>query len=141
VSGDDPLTSAPPAARLLGRRVLSADHRRGVVELEFHAAPEFLNRHGQVMGGMLAAMLDSTVGCAAVAALPGQSVVTLTMNVTYLRPAAAGPMRASGRVVHRGRSIAFADGELRDQSGEVVASATATLRIVRPESRSGPRTL
>jgi uncharacterized protein (TIGR00369 family) len=131
VSGDDPLAATPPAARLLGRRVLTADRQRGAVELEFQATQEFVNRHGHVQGGMLAAMLDSAVGCAAVAALAGQSVVTLTMNVTYLRPAAAGPMRASGRVVHRGKSIAFADAELRDHSGEVVATATATLRIVR----------
>jgi uncharacterized protein (TIGR00369 family) len=132
VSADDPLTRTPPAARLLGRRVLSADRHAGVVELEFQAPPEFANRHGQVMGGMLAAMLDSTVGCAAVAALGGQSVVTLTMHVTYLRPAAIGPLRGSGRVVHRGRSIAFAEGELHDSGGAVVATATATLRIVRP---------
>ncbi len=131
MSGEDPLAVMPPAARLLGRRVLATDRERGAVELEFHATPELLNRHGQVQGGMLAAMLDSTVGCAAVAGLSGQSVVTLTMTVTYLRPAAAGPIHAEGRVVHRGGSIAFAEGALRDRSGEVVATATATLRIVR----------
>jgi uncharacterized protein (TIGR00369 family) len=131
VSDDDPLAATPPAARLLGRRVLSADRNTGAVELEFQGRPEFANRHGQVQGGMLAAMLDSTVGCAAVAALGGQSVVTLTMHVAYLRPAAAGPIRASGRVVHRGGSIVFADGELRESGGQVVATATATLRIVR----------
>jgi len=131
---DDPLTQTPPAARLLGRRIVSTDRRAGVVELEFQALPEFANRHGGVMGGMLAAMLDSTVGCAAVATLGGQSVVTLTMHVTYLRPAAIGTIHARGRVVHRGGSIAFAEGELRDRSGEVAASATATLRIVRPTS-------
>jgi uncharacterized protein (TIGR00369 family) len=129
VSGD-PLATTPPAARLLGRRIIHADRERGAVELEFRATPRFLNRHGQVQGGMLAAMLDSTVGCAAVAGLGGKSVVTLTMHVTYLRPAAAGRMRASGRVVHRGRVIAFAEAALRDVSGEVVASAVATLRIV-----------
>jgi len=54
------------------------------------------------------------------------------MHVTYLRPATIGPLRASGRVVHRGGSIAFAEGELHDPGGGVVATATATLRIVRP---------
>jgi uncharacterized protein (TIGR00369 family) len=134
VSTDDPLARTPPAARLLGRRVLSTDRHGGTVELEFQAPPEFANRHGQVQGGMLAAMLDSTVGCAAVAALGGQSVVTLTMHVTYLRPAAIGPLRGRGRVLHRGSSIAFAEGELHDRDGVVVATASATLRIVRPAS-------
>ena len=131
MSDDDPLSATPPAARLLGRRVLAADRERGVAELEFDARPEFMNRHGQVQGGVLAAMLDSAVGCAAVAALAGQSVVTLTMHVTYLRPAVAGPIRAVGRIVQRGRSIVFADAELHDGSGEVVATAVATLRIVK----------
>jgi len=134
MSGADPLATTPPAARLLGRRVVRADRDRGAVELEFDATPRFLNRHGQVQGGMLAAMLDSTVGCAAVAGLAGKSVVTLTINVTYLRPAAAGRIRASGRIVHRGRVIAFAEAELRDPGGEVVASAVATLRIVTARS-------
>src|SRR5262249_8864234 len=71
---DDPLAANPPAARLLGRRVIAVDRQHGAVELAFTAAPDFANRHGFVQGGMLAAMLDSTVGCAAVAALDGQSV-------------------------------------------------------------------
>lgn len=131
---DDPLAANPPAARLLGRRVITVDRQHGAVELAFTATPAFANRHGYVQGGMLAAMLDSTVGCAAVAALDGQSVVTLTMNVTYLRPAVVGPIDASGRIVHRGGSVVFASGELRDGAGVVVASATATLRIVRAKS-------
>jgi len=131
MSGDDPLAAMPPAARLLGRRIIAVDRQHGAVELAFTATAEFANRHGHVQGGLLAAMLDSTVGCAAVAALDGGSVVTLSMNVTYLRPAAIGPLHGGGRVVHRGGSTIFANGELRDSDGAVVASATATLRIVR----------
>lgn len=137
MSGDDPLVVRTPVARLLGRRVLEADRTAGVVELAFRATKQFINRHGYVQGGMLAAMLDSAVGCAAVAALPGQSVVTLTMNVSFLRAAEAGPMRARGRVVHRGKSIAFAEAELRDHTGEVVATATGTLRIRKGSSPRG----
>ena len=132
MTSDDPLAVLPPAARLLGRRVLDADREKGIVELEFEAGPDFRNRRGGVQGGMLAAMLDSTVGCAAVAGLPGESVATLAMNVSFLRPAMVGTIRATGRIVHRARSTIFAEGELRDGSGEVVATATATLRILRP---------
>jgi uncharacterized protein (TIGR00369 family) len=105
--------------------------QKGTVDLEFHAGADFRNRRGQVQGGMLAAMLDSTVGCAAVAGLGGQSVATLTMHVSFLRPAAVGTIRAQGRIVHRGRSTVFADAELRDASGEIVATASGTLRILR----------
>jgi uncharacterized protein (TIGR00369 family) len=132
--GDDPLDVVPPAARLLGRRLVSADRQQGIVELEFHAGPELRNRRDLVQGGMQAAMLDSTVGCAAVSVLDGGSVATQTLNVSFLRPAALGALRGRGRIVHRGRSTIFAEGELRDASGEIVATATATLRILRTKS-------
>jgi acyl-coenzyme A thioesterase PaaI-like protein len=49
-----------------------------------------------------------------------------------LRPAVPGRITGTGRVVHRGGSIAFLAGELRDDEGEVLATATATARIIRP---------
>ena len=132
MSGDDPLSVTPPAARLLGRTIRAVDRVAGRVELEFTAPPEFRNRNGTVQGGLLAAMLDSTVGCAVVSMLaPGESVVTLEMKVSYLRPAAPGAIQASGQVVQRGGAVAFAEGELRDPAGARLARATATLRILR----------
>ena len=54
---------------------------------------------------------------------------TISLNVQFLAPAAPGEMRGSGRVVRRGRDIAFLVGELRGPGGEVAASATATAVI------------
>ena len=73
------------------------------------------------------------MGPALVAALPGgQFVTTLELKVSFLRPARPGRITGTGRVVHRGGSIAFLAGELRDQAGELLATATATARIIRP---------
>lgn len=132
MASDDPFATPAPAAALLGRTVLSADRERGVVELGFTATKQFRNRMGNVQGGMLAAMLDSTLGCAAVATLaPPASVMTLSMAISFLRAAAPGALRGHGRVSRRGRSIIFAEAELRDAAGELVATASGTLRIVR----------
>lgn len=133
----DALAVTPPAAALLGRTVLAADREHGVVELGFTATRQFRNRMGNVQGGLLAAMLDSALGCAAVSMLPATaSVMTLSMNVSFLRAAAPGALRAQGRVRRRGRSIIFAEAELRDASGEIVATATGTMRVVRSEDPS-----
>jgi uncharacterized protein (TIGR00369 family) len=135
MSGDDPLAQTPPAAALLGRTVLSVDRAHGVVELGFTAPEAFRNRHGKVQGGLLAAMLDSTLGCAAIAMLsPPAGVVTLSMSVSFLAAAPTGALRGSGRVRRRGRSVIFADAELRDAGGELVATASGTLRVVRGDS-------
>ncbi len=84
-----------------------------------------------MQGGFLAAMLDDTLGPALATTLdPDQFAVTLDLNVSFLRPAA--PATGTGRVVHRGGSIAFLAGELRDATGAVLATATATARIIRP---------
>jgi uncharacterized protein (TIGR00369 family) len=91
-------------------------------------------------GGFLAAMLDDTLGPALVATLPdGQFAPTLELKVSFLRPAAPG--RITGRVLHRGGSIAFLAGELRNEAGELLATATATARVIRPRqgSPSPPR--
>jgi uncharacterized protein (TIGR00369 family) len=120
-----------PAARLIGRKVTRTNRKTGEMWLQFRSQPSFLNRHGFVQGGLLAAMLDSTVGCTAMASLqPEESIVTLEMKVTYLRPAPSGILRGCGRILQRGRSILFVEGDLRDPKGNTLARASATLRVV-----------
>jgi uncharacterized protein (TIGR00369 family) len=87
---------------------------------------------GSVQGGFLAAMLDDTLGPALVATLPdGAFAPTLELKVSFLRPASPGRIIGTGRLVHRGGSIAFLAGELRDEAGNMLATATATARIIR----------
>jgi uncharacterized protein (DUF3084 family) len=49
--------------------------------------------------------------------------------VQFLRPARPGRLTGRGRVVRRGREVAFLAGELLDDSGQVVATAVATAQI------------
>jgi len=123
----------PPAADLLGWELLAVDPDAGTIEVAFAATERFLNPAGVVQGGLLAAMLDDTLGPALVATLgPGQFAPTADLHVQFLRPARPGRLVGRGRVVQRGRQLAFLSGELRDDDGgELVAVATATARIGR----------
>src|SRR5690242_16127506 len=125
--------SAPPAAaRTLGWTLLSVDPDAGTIEVAFDGAEAFANPLGVVQGGFLAAMLDDTMGPALVATLePDQFAPTLELKVNFLRPAKVGRLVGSARIVHRGGTIAFLEGVLRDENGEAVATATATARIVK----------
>ena len=119
----------PPAAALLGWKAIETDP--GHVRVEFQAKAEFYNPTGVVQGGFLAAMLDDTMGPAAMTLLGlGETVTTLEMKVSYLRPARAGRLIGEGRVVHKGRSVVFLEGSLSAEDGALVATATATSRIV-----------
>jgi uncharacterized protein (TIGR00369 family) len=80
-----------------------------------------------IQGGFLAGMLDEAMStaCVMVSGLTA-AAPTLEMKVSFLRPARAGKMRAVGRVVRWGRTIAFTEGELYDAEDRLVAKATAT---------------
>lgn len=120
-----------PVARLLGRTIRAVGPEAGTIEAEFHPREEFRNTTGTIQGGILAAMLDSTMGPALRLTLaPGEVAPTLELKVSFLRPAPVEPLIARGRVVHKARSIAFLEGDLRTAAGEVVATATATAWIV-----------
>ena len=89
-----------------------------------------------MQGGFLTAMLDDTVGPAATAALPaGQFTQTLEIKTSFLRPARVGPIFAEARVVHRGRDILFVEGFLSEGEGRILATATATMRIISLERK------
>jgi uncharacterized protein (TIGR00369 family) len=122
--------AAPPAAATLGWELVAVDPDAGTIEVAFTATEDFLNPFGTVQGGFLAAMLDDTLGPALVATLgPGQSAPTTDLHVQFLRPVSPGRLVGRGRIVRRGRDIGFLAGELLDESGTVVATATATARI------------
>lgn len=61
----------------------------------------------------------------------GQSAVTLEMKTSFVRPARPGKFVGEATLVHRTKSVAFAEGELRDESGELIATGSTTLRFVR----------
>ncbi|MEX2247311.1 MAG: PaaI family thioesterase [Dehalococcoidia bacterium] len=132
----------PPAEALLGWRAVRVEPGSGESEIEFDAREDFYNPAGNIQGGILAAMLDDTMGPAAVALIddPDVFLSTIEMKVSFIKPARAGKLTGHGRVVHRGRSIVFMEGRLVDAEGELIATATASARIVpmRPVEHAPP---
>jgi uncharacterized protein (TIGR00369 family) len=129
----------PPAAELLGWRLVEIDPGEGTIEVSFSATDQFLNPAGTIQGGFLAAMLDDTLGPALVATLgDGEWAPTTDLHVQFTKAAKPGELRASGRIVRRGRDVAFMAGELRDPEGDLVATATATAAIRRPPPPNVP---
>ncbi len=122
----------PPAAKLLGFELVSVDPQAGTIEVAFTASEQFLNPAGVIQGGLLAAMLDDTLGPALVATLSdGEWAPTTDLHVQFLSPARPGRLIGRGRVVRRGTQVAFLAGELSDEHRNVVATATATATIRR----------
>ena len=122
----------PPAAVTLGWELVAVDPEAGTIEVGFVATEAFLNPVGVVQGGFLAAMLDDTLGPALVATLgPGEFAPTTDLHVQFLRPVRPGRLVGRGRIVKRGQDVGFLAGELYDEAGDLVATATATAQIRR----------
>jgi uncharacterized protein (TIGR00369 family) len=122
-----------PAAQSLGKKVLELDPARGYIKASYHAGENFLNRGGRIFGGYLCAMLDSLCGHALrlTHREPDTPQVTLELKTSFIGRADVGTYVGEGWVRHRGKSIAFAEAELRNEAGEVVARASATLKVGR----------
>lgn len=125
---------APPCARLLGWHVLDCRPTDGWIRVGFLARQEFLNPAGYVQGGLLAAMLDDTMGPAVFTHTDGRLyTATIDMTVSYLAPAKPGPLFGEGQVVHLGSTVGFIEARLMDAAGAVVARATSSARLVAVE--------
>ena len=122
--------------RFFGLRVPFAAHcgvepvRMGGGQAEFRVALD--ERHenslGMAHGGLLLTLLDMALASAARSTLPDDStVVTVDMQSAFMAPA-RGVLTAQGRVAKAGRSIIFAEGEVRDAAGEICARATGVFR-------------
>lgn len=122
---------APPIAVTLGFELTEVSEGHAV----FSCTPgeHHYNPIGSVHGGLVSTLIDSCTGCAVHTTLPkGMAYSTVNLSVDMLRPVAAttGPMRAVGKVVHRGSRIAIATGEvIADKDGKVYARGQSTCLI------------
>jgi uncharacterized protein (TIGR00369 family) len=125
----------PPIMATLGVAGLEVEHGRIVFTLtpaEWHYNPI-----GSVHGGVIATLLDSATGCAVHSTLPaGTGYTSLDLAVKFLRPVSvrSGPLRCEGVLLHAGGRTALAEAKLTDRTGRLLAHATSTCLLLRPEA-------
>jgi uncharacterized protein (TIGR00369 family) len=140
-NGDDPRLQD-----VADRMARSAFHRwagielvrveAGEVEIALTAQPHHLNLLGTLHGGMLATVADTAMGLALRTKLePGTSQVTGQLNIHYLRTMRAGRVTGVGRVVKPGRQMGYAEAEVLDERGRLLARASSTFIVLRERDR------
>jgi uncharacterized protein (TIGR00369 family) len=90
------------------------------------------NPLGVVHGGLVCTLLDTVAGCAVHSTLPqGLGYTSIELKVNYLRAVRAdsGPLTAVGTVLKPGRRVAFAEGQVLDAAGRLVATASSSLLV------------
>jgi uncharacterized protein (TIGR00369 family) len=104
----------------------------GTVTFRCRPDESHYNPIGTVHGGLVCTLLDSALGCATHTTLPaGTGYTSIEIKVNYLRPVTvdSGPLICTGRVTKPGSRVAFAEGEVLDSRGRVVATASGSLLI------------
>jgi uncharacterized protein (TIGR00369 family) len=109
--------------------IQSEDLVDGSVALSLPTDASLHNEIGAVHGGVAMLLLDGAMGRAAGRTLePGQGCATIQFTAQFLAPA-QGRLRAVGRVVKRGRNVAFLEGECTREDGMLVARAIGSWAI------------
>jgi uncharacterized protein (TIGR00369 family) len=125
----------PPIALTLGMDLVELDDGRAVFAAE--PAEYHYNPIGVVHGGLAATLLDSATGCAVQTTLPkGVAYTTLELKTNFTRAITrdTGRVLCEAEVVHRGATIATAEGRLRAESdGKLLAHGTSTCLIIAPD--------
>lgn len=109
----------------------------GWVEGGFVPTELACNPHGIVQAGVHSVLLDAAINFAINSALSGKdrTKATLELKIETMRAALLGEHYAlRGDVVRMARQVAYGEGVVRDDSGEIVSRATATFLLHRPTS-------
>jgi uncharacterized protein (TIGR00369 family) len=109
----------------LGFRTLGVQGGAFVIELDLEA--RHMSRAARAHGGVLFSLLDTALGRAVIDELPpGRGCATVELKINYFRPVQTGTIRAAGRCVQRTKSLAYAEGDITNAEGKLLARATGT---------------
>ena len=120
-----------PIAGVLGFQMVEAEE--GFAAFVGTPSVDFYNPIGTVHGGWYGTLLDSCMACAVQTTLEqgtGYTTVEYSVNLVRAILEDTGPVRAEGRIVHRGRRMATAEGRMLDQAGKLLAHGTTTCMIM-----------
>ena len=122
-----------PFVQALGMQLWRFDG--GFAEVSLEVRPEMQNSWAVAHGGVVMTLLDVVMAHAARSvrdegehAAPG--IVTVEMKTSFMRPA-VGRLVATGHLLHGTTRMAFCEGSVHDESGQLCAHATGTFKFLR----------
>src|SRR3954466_13421281 len=131
-------------ARQAAMRMLGVTMERvtpGIVELSIPFREDLTQQHGFLHAGIVAAVVDSACGYAALSLMePGVAVLSVGFKVQLVAPARGMFFRARGEVIRAGRTLTVVSGEMRAYAeaprddaaeGELVTLLNGTMMTVR----------
>jgi acyl-CoA thioesterase len=109
--------SANPFFCQMGIEVVSAADGRAVLKMQVR--PDMHNGVGWLQGGLLVALADEAMALAIYTMLTdGEGIATISESTSFIRGVQEGVVYAEGRVIRKGRRVAFCESEVRAENDE-----------------------
>lgn len=89
------------------------------------------NIWGTIHGGVIASLVDATSGLSIIPLLnDNEMIITAGLQVQYFVPVNNGDLVGHGRVIHRGKRLAYAEANILDDHGKLIAKGNASFMIM-----------
>jgi len=121
---------ANPFFRLMGIDVVSIWEGNAVLRMEVR--PDMLNGVGWLQGGIFTALADEAMALALYSLLSQKEwIATISESTSFIRGVREGVLIAEGRVIKKGRRVAFAEGDVRldQQEKEILARTSGAFAV------------
>ena len=125
---------ANPFFRLMGIDV--GPFGKGEAMLSMQVRPDMLNGVGWLQGGLFTALCDEAMALALFTVLDeDEGIATISESTSFLQGIREGRITARGRVIKKGRSVAFLEGAVTNSDDGSLLSETMASFAVMPKRR------
>ncbi len=120
---------ANPFFMAMGIEVVSFGKDRAMLRMPVR--PDMVNGEGYLQGGLYTALADEAIVLAIYSELAsGETVATISESTSFLSGVRTGVVVAEGRVVRKGRRVAFGEGDLTlEEDGRLLSRTSAAYAI------------
>jgi uncharacterized protein (TIGR00369 family) len=123
----------PPISHLTG--LIPVEFGEGHSVFEMPVSPWLASATGVLQGGMLLVLADAPLGSSIHTKLPPATTYTTSeISMYFLRPITSfgGKVRATGKAIHVGRSLALSEVSIADDEGRVIAHGSSRCFVFPP---------
>ena len=112
-------------------KILEFSRENQSIKIEYIAEPRHCHSGNIVQGGYVTGWIDSAMAHSVMIPTDFEfSPLTLELKITFLKSANPGIVIAAAKVIKLGKSIAFVEGTLTNESGDLIAKGTSTNKLV-----------
>jgi uncharacterized protein (TIGR00369 family) len=124
------ITNESPYFSLLSMKICDAGIGYSILEIDL--AEKHLQPYGTIHGGVFASLIDAATFWAVFYGVEEEDagVTSVDLKLNYLNPVTSGRLMAKGRQIKLGKSLGYAEAEVRNGDNEIVAHGTSLLMVL-----------